>query len=134
MYDLGSERALRGGAEQRRRLSYEAVIGRGYKGAGGGGDAAYVRRRRLAVPMYEVRCTMYDLGSERALRGGAEQRRRLSYEAVIGRGYKGAGGGGDAAYVRCTIAKFARVARGNSASRFATVYDRRFGNLGLIRA
>ena len=45
MYDLGSERAGRGGAKQRRRLSYEAVIGRSYERAGGG----------KMPPMYDVR-------------------------------------------------------------------------------
>ena len=81
MYDvrLQSLRALRGNlAKQVRRLSYGAVIGRGYKGAVAvAADGAYVRRTtvadgvcpctkydgrrwQLTLPMYEVRCTMYD--------------------------------------------------------------------------
>ena len=53
-----------------------------------------VRRWRLAAPMYDVRRTMYDLGSSRALRGDTERMRAGCLEAVIGRGYKGTGGGG----------------------------------------
>ena len=48
MYDLGSERAGRGGAKQRRRLSYEAVIRCSYERAGGG----------KMPPMYDVGCTI----------------------------------------------------------------------------
>ena len=72
-----------GGARATRNL--KAVIGRSYKGAGGGG--------RRSLPMYEVRGTMYDLESSRALRGDAKLGRTGCPEAVIGRSYKGAGGG-----------------------------------------
>ena len=87
-----------------------------------------VRRRHLAVPMYDVRRTMYDLGNSRALRGDAERVRTGCPRAVIGRSYKAAGGGGAwrrlctteadkvclcTMYdVRCTIAIIARFARG----------------------
>ena len=94
MYDvrLQSLRALRGGAKQRRRPSYETVIGRSYKGAEADGVCLCtryeVRRRRLAAPMYEVRCTMYDCDVRRLRRGDAEQVRTECLGAMIGRGYK----------------------------------------------
>ena len=58
--------------------------------------------------MYDVGCTMYDLGSERALRGNlAKLKRRPSYETVIGGGSKGAEADGVCPCtkydVRCTI-------------------------------
>ena len=64
--------------------------------------------------MYEVRRTMYDLGSSRALRGNlAKLKRRPSYETVIGDGSKGAGADG---VCPCTIydvrfGEFVRIAQ-----------------------
>ena len=49
---------------------------------------------RRGLPMYDVRCTMYDLGNSRALRGDAEQGRMGCRETVRGDSYKAAGGDG----------------------------------------
>ena len=66
MYDLGNSRALRGEDGQ---CVCALPGGWGRLAAPGGrrGLPMYdVRRRHLAVPMYEVRCTRYDLGSSEA--------------------------------------------------------------------
>ncbi len=71
-------------------------------------DVVRKRRWHLAAPMYDVRRTMYDLQSLRALRGTAKQERAECDKAVRGRSYKGAGALGGArgqtgsAYVRGT--------------------------------
>ncbi len=58
---------------------------------------AHVRRRQTE-PAY-VRCTMYDLQSLRALRGGGGANAKRNFGTVRGRSYKGAGALGGA-YVR----------------------------------
>ena len=48
----------------------------------------------MRLPMYDVRGTMYDLGSLRALRGEAERVRAGCRQTVHGRSYRGTGDGG----------------------------------------
>ena len=84
--------------------------------------------------MYEVRRTMYDLGSERALRGEAEQMRAGCLGAVIGGGSKGAGADGVCPCtkyeVRCTI--WGVRARCAGRRRLAApMYDFRFTIIGI---
>ena len=108
-------------AERMRTGCPGAMIGGGYKGAGADGvcpcTMCDVRWTTEALGSAYVRSTMYDvrLQSSRALRGEAELGRAGCPRAVIGRGYKGAGADGVCLCtifdVRCTIGKFARVAR-----------------------
>ena len=73
--------------------------------------SARVPRKSLSI--YDLRFTMYDLGNSRALRGGGGANAKRNFESRD-RGWLERGGGrrGLPMYdVRCTIAKFARVAR-----------------------
>ena len=84
MYDLGNSRALRGG--ERSRGERNTVKPRT--------DIVTKGRWRLAEPMYDVGCTMYNThDGPKQLRGSCSC---TIYD------------------VRCTIAKFARVARGRA--------------------
>ena len=110
MYDvrLQSSRALRGGERSRRERNTVKPCT----------DIVTKERWRLAEPMYDLRCTMYDLGSSRALRGGERSRREEYGETMHGHNYKGAVALGRA-YVRCGMYDLgnSRALRGGERSR-----------------
>ena len=106
-----------------------------------------VRKRREAEALGSayVRCTMYDvrLPNSRALRGEAEQVRKNVMEHARewlesgGRRLAAPGGrrGLPMYDVRCTIAMFARFARGEGASAYVRIstYDVRLPNSRALR-